>query len=311
MKLINARNLTKTFGKVQAVRGVNLEIESGEIFGLLGPNGAGKTTTVRMLATSLLPTGGNVIIDGYRLGKDNSKIKNIIGVCSQDITLYEDLTGEENLKYHASLYKVSRHQQKIRIKELLDLVDLYKDRNRLVKKYSGGMKRRLQIARALVSDPKILFLDEPTLGLSPESRRKVWDYIKQLVQERNIAILLTTHYLEEADQLTDKVAIIDRGRIIANAKPEDLKDNVTLEQRLQIICDQPEKAFDILVKKGLSVNMHHRTIIISMNNSVSIKDILPRLWNKEIEIEEISMKRPSLEDAFLKLTNNSSSVEVI
>ncbi len=307
MTLVSARNLTKTFGKVQAVRGIDLDVETGEIFGLLGPNGAGKTTTIRILSTTLRPTGGTVIIDGYRLGKDNSKIKHLIGVCSQEITLYADLTGEENLKYHASLYKIPRHQQKVRIKDLLELVELFDDRRRLVKTYSGGMKRRLQIARALVSNPKILFLDEPTLGLSPESRRRVWKYIKNFAQEQNIALLLTTHYLEEADHLANKVAIIDQGKIIANATPKDLKDKVTLERRLQITCDQPQKAINILKKEGFPANMVNNSIILPMNHDFSIKDVLPRLWDQEIKIEEISMTRPSLEDAFLKLTNNSKT----
>ncbi len=310
MTLVSARNLFKTYGKVQAVRGIDLDIEIGEIFGLLGPNGAGKTTTVRILSTTLHPTSGTVFIDGYQLGKDNSKIKHIIGVCSQEITLYDDLTGEENLKYHASLYKIPRHQQKVRIKDLLKLVELFDDRKRLVKTYSGGMKRRLQIVRALVSDPKILFLDEPTLGLSPDSRRRVWKYIKNFAQEKNIAILLTTHYLEEADQLANEVAIIDQGKVIANATPKELKAKVTLERRLQITCDQPQKANDILRKEGFPADMVNRTIVLPVNNDFSIKDVLPRLWDQEIEIEEISMTRPSLEDVFLKLTNNSSSTEV-
>lgn len=310
MTLVSARNLTKKFGKVKAVRGINLEIDVGEIFGLLGPNGAGKTTTVRILSTTLQPTKGTVIIDGYRLGKENSKIKHIIGVCSQEITLYDDLTGEENLKYHASLYKIPRHKQKVRIKDLLELVELFDERKRLVKTYSGGMKRRLQIARALVSNPKILFLDEPTLGLSPESRRRVWTYIKNFAQEQNIALLLTTHYLEEADHLADKVAIIDQGKIIANATPKDLKDKVTLERRLQLICDQPRRASEILKQEGFPVNIVDRSIILPVTHNFSIKDVLPRLWDKKIEIEEILMTRPSLEDAFLKLTNDSSLKEV-
>ncbi len=306
MTLVSARNLTKTYEKVQAVREIDLDIETGEIFGLLGPNGAGKTTTVRILSTTLQPTSGTVIIDGYRLGKDNSKIKHLIGVCSQEITLYNDLTGEENLKYHASLYKIPRHLQKVRIKDLLELVELFDDRGRLVKTYSGGMKRRLQIARALVSNPKILFLDEPTLGLSPESRRRVWKYIKNFAQDQNIALLLTTHYLEEADHLANKVAIIDQGKIIANATPKDLKDKVTLERRLQITCNQPQKVIEILKREGFPADVINRTIVLPMNNGFSIKKVLPALWDQGVEIEEILMTRPSLEDVFLKLTNNST-----
>ncbi len=308
MTLVIAEGLTKNFGEIQAVRNVDLKIQEGEIFGLLGPNGAGKTTTVRLLTTALKPTSGKVEIAGYKLGKDNLRIKRMIGVCSQDINLYDDLTGEENLRYQAYLYKVPRSKSKERIAEVLEMVELTEERKRQIKTYSGGMKRRLQIARALISDPKILFLDEPTLGLSPDSRRKVWKYIEDFVKEKEIAILLTTHYLEEADQLANRVAIIHKGKIIANASPGELKEKVTLDKRLKIRCNYPDKAVSILNEEGLLADTVSDTIVLTIQNGDSTKKILLMLWDNGIEVEEVSLARPTLEEAFIEITNNSHSI---
>jgi len=221
--MISTNNLTKKFENLTAVDNLNLNINEGEIFGLLGPNGAGKTTTILMLTTLKLPTSGTATINGYDIVKDSDKVRKSIGIVFQDPSSDEILTGYENLKLHGWLYDMPDKLREDRIKEVLELVDLTARKDDLVKKYSGGMRRRLELARGLMHHPKVLFLDEPTLGLDPQSRDYIWSYIEKLAKEEKITIVLTTHYMDEADKLCDRLAIIDYGKIIVLGAPEDLK----------------------------------------------------------------------------------------
>src|SRR5450756_19096 len=226
MKAIETKDLVKRFEDVEAVKGINLEIEEGELFGLLGPNGAGKTTTISMLCTIVRPTSGSATIYGHDVRKESDTVRGLIGIVFQDPSLDDNLTGRENLDFHGRLYKVPRGEIAGRINDLLELVELSDKADVIVKKYSGGMKRRLEIARGLLHHPKVLFLDEPTLGLDPQTRRHIWEYIGRLNREKQITMILTTHYMDEADQLCDRIAIVDHGKIVAMDTPDNLKHDV-------------------------------------------------------------------------------------
>ena len=224
ISIIEVKELTKVFnGDVTAVDNISFTVEEGEIFGFLGPNGAGKTTTLNMLATILRPTSGTATIDGKDIREDSEEVRRNIGFVFQDPTLDIELTGRENLDFHGRLYGLSKKERQERIKEILEVVQLTERADDFVKIYSGGMKRRLEIARGLLHYPKVLFLDEPTLGLDPQTRRAIWEYIQKLNQEQNVTIILTTHYTDEADHLCDRIQIIDLGKIVANDTPENLK----------------------------------------------------------------------------------------
>ena len=224
ISIIEVKELTKVFnGDVTAVDNISFTVEEGEIFGFLGPNGAGKTTTLNMLATILRPTSGTATIDGRDIREDSEEVRRNIGFVFQDPTLDIELTGRENLDFHGRLYGLSKKERQERIKEILEVVQLTERADDFVKTYSGGMKRRLEIARGLLHYPKVLFLDEPTLGLDPQTRRAIWEYIQKLNQEQNVTIILTTHYTDEADHLCDRIQIIDLGKIVANDTPENLK----------------------------------------------------------------------------------------
>lgn len=226
MQAIQVDNLTKNFNGFKAVDNLSFEVKEQEIFGLLGPNGAGKTTTIRILSTALRATSGKAKVWGYDVIKEPDKVRRSIGIVFQDQALDDRLTGEENLDFHVRLYGMKRNLRKERIKQVLNLVRLWNKRDTLVKYYSGGMCRRLEIARGLMHYPRVLFLDEPTLGLDAQTRHTIWDHIKLLNKQEKIAILLTTHYMDEADILCDKVGIIDRGKILVMDRPENLKNLV-------------------------------------------------------------------------------------
>jgi ABC-2 type transport system ATP-binding protein len=224
MLVIEVKNLTKEFNGLIAVNNISFGVQEGEIFGLLGPNGAGKTTTIKMLATLLKPTKGEAKVCGFDILKQRDEVRNSIGVVFQEPALDNRLTGYENLDFHARLYGLDSKIRKKRIKEVLTLVELEEKANVIVRNYSGGMQRRLEIARGLMHYPKVLFLDEPTLGLDPQTRHRIWDYILKLNQKEKITIILTTHYLEEADYLCQRVGIIDFGKIVALDTPQNLKN---------------------------------------------------------------------------------------
>lgn len=221
--IIKVENLTKKFKDITAVSNVSFEISAGEIFAFLGPNGAGKTTTIKMLTTLLSPSSGKISINGYNPLTEQDAVRKSFGIVFQDPSLDDDLTAIENMELHAVLYKVPKNIKTGRINELLKFVELWERRNDLVKDFSGGMKRRLEIARGLLHHPKILFLDEPTLGLDPQTRNHTWNYINDINNKENMTVFFTTHYMEEADKIAQRVAIIDHGKIIAQGTPEELK----------------------------------------------------------------------------------------
>jgi ABC-2 type transport system ATP-binding protein len=227
--ILLVQSLTKKFDDLTAVNEISFNVETGSIFAFLGPNGAGKTTTIKMLTTVLKPTSGEIRINGFNVLKEQDKARESFGIVFQDHSLDDDLTAYENMVYHAVVYKVPKKERAERIQKALDIVGLWDRRNDYVKKYSGGMKRRLEIARALVHYPKILFLDEPTVGLDPQTRKSIWDHIKSLNEERKMTIFLTTHYMEEAEAIADQIAIIDHGKIVESGTVEEIKKRTETE----------------------------------------------------------------------------------
>jgi len=221
-KALIIENLTKKYNDVTAVDGLSLEVYKGELFGLLGPNGAGKTTTINVLCGLIPPTSGSVKVGGYDVTKETSKVKALIGVSPQETSIYAHLTGKENIEFFGNLHAMPKEKLKQNVKELLEKLSLEEDAKRRAGKYSGGMMRRINLAMALVHDPDIAFLDEPTVGMDPQSRHAVWDFVKEL-KKRNKTVIVTTHYMEEAEELCDRVAIIDHGKLIALGRPKQLK----------------------------------------------------------------------------------------
>jgi ABC-2 type transport system ATP-binding protein len=304
---ISVRGLAKSYGDVQALAGVDLDVKRGTVMGLLGPNGAGKTTVVRILATLLLPDAGTARVAGLDVVHDAAQLRERIGLAGQYAAVDENLTGLENLTMVGRLYGMRRQQAKARGLELLDRFELDEAANRPVKTYSGGMRRRLDLADALVANPPILFLDEPTTGLDPRSRLNLWETIERLVAE-GTTVLLTTQYLDEADRLADTIAVIDRGKVIAEGTSDELKDRVggeRLEVRLEdgadveaalkaltSMCDEPPVAEDGLVK--VSVRERRGTIV----------EAVRRLTEAGIGVDDLVIRRPTLDDVFLSLTGH-------
>jgi len=221
---IEIKNLTKKYKDFTAVNDISFDVKKGEIFAFLGPNGAGKTTTIKMLTTLAEPTSGKIAINGFDPTKDSDKVRASFGIVFQDPSLDEELTAYENLDMHGMLYKVKLKDRKERIEQLLKFVELWDRRKDLVKHFSGGMKRRLEIARGFLHHPKVLFLDEPTIGLDPQTRNHIWEYLKKMNKEEGTTVFLTTHYMEEADKVSDRIAIIDHGEIVAQGTAEELKN---------------------------------------------------------------------------------------
>lgn len=222
MNIIEAKNLVKKFGDFTAVDDISFEVKKGEIFAFLGPNGAGKSTTIKMLTTLLHPTSGSIELNGHRPDKDPNGVRQSFGIVFQDPSLDDELTARENMEFHGVLYNVEKKLRRERIDQLLRFVDLWDRKDNLVKEFSGGMKRRLEIARGLLHHPAVLFLDEPTLGLDPQTRNHMWSYLQELNKSENITVFFTTHYMEEADRIAQRIAIIDHGKIVASGTSKDL-----------------------------------------------------------------------------------------
>jgi len=303
---IEVRNLTKAFGDLVAVDKISFSIASGEIFGLLGPNGAGKTTTISMLATIQRPTSGTATINGYDIVGQEDDVRRSIGIVFQEQSLDEELTAYENMDFHGRLYRISGEERRRRIDELLTLVGLSDRKNSLVKTYSGGMRRRLEIARGLLHEPKILFLDEPTLGLDPQTRNHLWEYIARLNEEKGITIILTTHYMEEADRLCDRVAIIDRGTIVVLDTAENLKNSIGGDI-VTITSPDPDAIAGLLTAPWISaIEQHDGSVTIHLQEADRhIPGIVTAIHQSGIGIRSLSVRKPTLEDVFLHYTGRT------
>lgn len=281
---------------------LSLDIRNNEVFGLLGQNGAGKTTIIHMLATLLKPTAGSATVNGFDIVKEPAKVRASIGIVFQAPSSDDMLTGYENLKLHSLLYSVPRKIREKRISDVLELVDLTERQHDQVKKYSGGMRRRLEIARGILHKPKILFLDEPTLGLDPRSRESMWKYIRKLVQEEKITIILTTHYMEEADFLCDRIGILDRGKIIALDTPSQLKEIVSGNDIIKLRLEKKDEDFDSLLKDlsfihRISTDVDGSVILLVENASRNLPKIL-----KKVNAESVEFSNRNLNDVFIHFT---------
>ena len=317
MNIIQATALTKVFaGDVKAVDTIDFEVGEGEIFGFLGPNGAGKTTTIKMLNTLLKPTSGTATVAGFDVVKSPADVRKSIGYVAQDVGIDEHATGRENLTLYGHFYRLDNKTIKQRIKEIFELVDLIGYEDKMVSSYSGGMRKRLDIAMGLIHQPKIIFLDEPTVGLDPQTRAHIWDYIRKLAKSMNVTIFLTTHYMEEADQLADRVAIIDLGKIITSGTPDELKrsiggDVVTLSPcvvKKEECQEFLQRTKSVLSNKPFIVGMQEAdtTLAVYVQNGESAAPNIMRILDSEgIEVQTLSVSRPSLNDVFLKYTGRN------
>jgi len=302
--IIETNQLTRSFNGLMAVDKLDITVESGEIFGLLGPNGAGKTTTISMLCTMLKPTSGSAKVNGFDIVKEATQVRKSIGIVFQDPSIDDRLTGRENLYMHANLYGVPASEQKDRIDRILKLVELDDRANDLMRTYSGGMRRRLELGRGLIHYPKVLFLDEPTLGLDPQTRDRIWTYIRELKKTHDITIVLTTHYMDEADRLSDRIGIMDHGKIIALDTPPKLKE--TLEGDVIMIKANSLDALSALVAEKMGLT---KTSIIDGTLEITVhqgKTVMPRIMElatqNKIFIDSILLREPNLEDVFLHYT---------
>jgi ABC-2 type transport system ATP-binding protein len=298
MTIIEIKNLTKTFGRIQAVRGIDLNIGKGEIFGLLGPNGAGKTTTIGMLCTIVRPTSGHATLAGFDIVKNPSAVRRQVGIVFQDPTLDTVLTGYENLELHARLYGMPAAERKKRIEEMLMLVDLKGRSNDITRTYSGGMRRRLELARGLLHKPAVLFLDEPTLGLDPQTRARTWEYIKLMAKKEQTTVVLTTHYMEEAQQVCDRVGIIDRGRIMALDKPDNLMQSMGGDLVVIRTKEPPMQKIQALPYVS-QARLNDGAVEITLKDAhLHLQELLSIIPG----VECVEIRVPTLNDVFIKLT---------
>ncbi|MGB9894901.1 MAG: ATP-binding cassette domain-containing protein [Thermoproteota archaeon] len=318
--VISVRNLVKVYDKVtRALDGVSLDVQEGEIFGLLGPNGAGKTTLVRILTTQIPPTGGEAFILGKSIVEEAEKVRELIGYVPQEISVMTDLTGYENMLFYSKLYGVPSSERKRRIENALNLVGLLDKANIVVKNYSGGMMRRLEIAQAIINYPKVLFLDEPTIGLDPSGRKAIWSYLSQLMEEHEMTIFMTTHYMDEADMVTDRLAIINLGKIVAVGTSSELKKSTKLESITIVSKLHKEEVKNLLsslpfVKQIYDGKDEGSVTAYVENAEEAVIEIISTLKENNINVESLSMNKPTLDDVFLayagtKLEETTSALE--
>jgi len=305
--VIETRQLTKSYGQLKAVDELSLTVESKEVFGLLGPNGAGKTTAISMLCTILPPTSGSATVNGFDIVREANKVRKSIGIVFQDPSIDDRLTGRENLYMHANLYGVPASEQKERINRILKLVELEDRADDLLRTYSGGMRRRLELGRGLIHYPKVLFLDEPTVGLDPQTRDHIWKYIKELKETHDITVVLTTHYMDEADRLSDRIGIIDHGKMVILDTPSKLKD--TLEGDVVVVRANDLNVLSGLVAKWLGFT---KNTIVDGALEITVRNgrtVMPRIMElatqNNIYVESILLREPNLEDVFLHYTGRN------
>ena len=306
--IITVENLVKRFGELVAVNDISFSVAPGEIFGFLGPNGAGKTTTINILCTLVKPTSGRAIINGFDVVHQQSQVRQSIGLVFQDPSLDERLSGLQNLRFHALVYNVPSSVREKRIKEMLTMVELWDRRKSEVRAYSGGMKRRLELARGLLHYPKVLFLDEPTLGLDPQTRNRIWEYILALRQREGTTIFLTTHYMDEAEK-ADRIAIIDHGKLVAIDTPENLKTIVS-KDIIWVRTDNDDRAAEELrLRYQIEARRDNNGLTFEV---ASGEEFLPNFIRElGTQILSVSLRRPSLDDVFLKLTGREIRQEEV
>jgi ABC-2 type transport system ATP-binding protein len=299
---IDVVGLTKSYGEIEAVRGIDFAVQVGETFGFLGPNGAGKSTTIKILCTLARPTAGSATVAGHDVTRERDAVRRNIGLVFQDTTLDNYLTGAQNLRFHADLYGVPSAAVAPRMRQVMEMVGLWDRRDSLVMTYSGGMQRRLEIARGLLHAPRVLFLDEPTVGLDPQTRASIWEYINELKGREDITIFLTTHYMDEAEHC-DRIAIIDHGKIVAIDTPEALKASVG-KDRVQIqTADDPAAIAELGREFGIEAGMHEGAVTFSVPGG---EQFVPRLFaTLSVPIRSVSVSRPSLDDVFMSYTGKT------
>jgi ABC-2 type transport system ATP-binding protein len=306
MKAIEVHELTRRYGKHLAVKGISFEVHQGEIFGFLGPNGAGKSTTIGMLATLLRPTSGSARVAGHDVFKEPDAVRSSIGMIFQDPSLDTQLSAWENLFFHSLIYDLPRERFEERARELLAMMDLSEKTKEVVKNFSGGMKRRLEIARGLLHHPKVLFLDEPTVGLDPQTRRHIWEYLIRLREQTGVTLFMTTHYMDEAEYC-DRVAIMDHGQIVAFDTPERLKALVGGDL-ISFRTEAPGAARELLRNRlGLEVREgpEGELILESPNGEQLIPRLVALLQEAHLKVNSVGLRRPTLEDVFIKLTGRA------
>ncbi|HMA05294.1 MAG TPA: ATP-binding cassette domain-containing protein [Methanomicrobiales archaeon] len=305
---IAVENLTRRFEDLTAVDNVTFSVEAGELFALLGPNGAGKTTIINMLITLLPPSSGTASVAGFDVLREKDAVRRHIGIVFQEPALDKDLTGRENLDFHGMMYGLSRAAREQRIAEVLELVELGERADVLVQNYSGGLKRRLEIARGLIHHPSVLFLDEPTLGLDTQTRRRIWEYIRRMNREEGVTIILTTHYMEEADYLSGRVAIIDQGRVVAMGTPSALKDILGGDVITLEVGGNGEGLLPLLKSipwvKG--AKLHNGEISVTVDHGErKVPELVSLARDHGITISSVLLRKPSLEDVFIHFTGRS------
>jgi ABC-2 type transport system ATP-binding protein len=309
--VIKARNLKKSYGKTVVLKGIDLNVERGTMVALLGPNGAGKTTTVRILSTLLDFDGGKATIENHDVKEDADKVRRVIGLTGQSAAVDELLTGRENLVMMGRLYRLTKKSAKARAEELLKDFDLVKAADRPAKTYSGGMRRRLDLAVSLIATPPVIFLDEPTTGLDPRSRLAMWNIIKKLMED-GTTILLTTQYLEEADQLADRIVVIDNGKVIAEGTAKELKSKLG-NDRLELTfndLDTLEKAHKLLGKSVLESDDKEYTLVTAIKDTnKDVKKVLDALTTAKISVASLAVHRPTMDDVFLSLTGKQKTAK--
>jgi ABC-2 type transport system ATP-binding protein len=308
MSIINVQNLSKQFKTLTAVDGISFSVEEGEVFGFLGPNGAGKTTTINILCTLLAASAGKAEIAGFNCAEYPDQVRSLIGLIFQDTTLDTGLTAYENLKFHAYLYNLDRKLTERRIDEMLGVVELQNRKHELIKNFSGGMKRRLEIARGLLHYPRVLFLDEPTLGLDPQTRNTIWAFINSLRVKEKITVFMTTHYMEEAENC-DRIAIIDHGKIIALDTPARLKEMVRGDIIHLVTVDNQRAMEEIQRTFNIAAREENGGLVLETEKG---DEFIPRLIHSlPIQTLSVGLKKPTLNDVFLKLTGRTIREEVL